>query len=72
MMTAGSTTTPVQDTTQPVAYRVEASAFVVGGGNIANCTDPIMETDSLSAGGALQVNGNDTVTAATIAFTACQ
>jgi hypothetical protein len=72
LIAAGSGATPSQDTTQPVPYRVEASAFLVGGGNVPNCTDPTMETDTLSGGGTLQVNGNDSVTATTITFTGCQ
>src|SRR5262249_33356993 len=63
---------PAPPATGVVNYTVDARAFVVGGGNTADCSPSDMQTSSTSTSTPLTVTGGTAVTAATLAFTGCQ
>lgn len=65
-------TTYTQNIVDPVAYTVGGRAFVPMSGGTADCTPPELTTTMLQGGGALVVTPGGSVTAATLAFTACQ
>ncbi len=65
-------TTYMQNTLDPVGYTVDARAFVPMSGGAANCNPSGLMTSTLQGGGALVVTPGGSVTAETLAFTACQ
>ncbi|MCI0354022.1 MAG: DUF4382 domain-containing protein [Acidobacteria bacterium] len=65
-------TTYTQNTVDPVGYTVGARAFVPMSGSTANCNPSELTISTLQGGGALVVTPGGSVTAETLAFTACQ
>ncbi len=65
-------TTYTQNIVDPVGYTVGARAFVPLSGGTANCNPSELTTNTLQGGGALVVTPGGSVTAETLAFTACQ
>ncbi len=65
-------TTYTQNIVDPVAYTVDGRAFVPMSGGTENCTPSTLMTSMLQGGGALVVTPGGSVTAETLAFTACQ
>ncbi|MGH9509731.1 MAG: DUF4382 domain-containing protein [Terriglobales bacterium] len=65
-------TTYTQNIVDPVGYTVGARAFVPLSGGTANCNPSELTTNTLQGGGALVVTPGASVTASTLAFTACQ
>lgn len=65
-------TTYTQNIVDPVNYTVDARAFVPMSGGTASCNPSGLMTSTLQGGGALVVTPGGSVTASTLAFTACQ
>ena len=65
-------TTYTQNIVDPVNYTIGGRAFVPLSGGTADCTPPELTTNMLQGGGALVVTPGGSVTAETLAFTACQ
>jgi hypothetical protein len=65
-------TTYTQNIVDPVSYTVDGRAFVPLSGGTADCNPSELMTNTLQGGGALVVTPGGSVTAATLAFTACQ
>lgn len=63
---------PAVPASGPVAYTVDAMAFVPGGMGAADCSPSEMQASSTSSNANLTVAGGASVTAATLAFTGCQ
>jgi hypothetical protein len=61
--------TPAPPTAAPVDYTVDANAFSAG---VADCTPPNMQTNQTSTSTPLTVTSGGSVTAKTLAFTACK
>jgi hypothetical protein len=56
----------------PATYTIEGRAFTVGSGGTATCTPPVVTTTQDNNAQPLAVLAAGSVTAATVAFTACQ
>ena len=68
---SGGNQTPAPPTPGPVGYTVDANAFIVGT-NLANCTQPNLQTSMTDTNLPLTVTPGGSATAATLAFTGCQ
>src|SRR5215470_1820114 len=66
------TQTPGAPSASAVIFTVDARAFVVGGGNTADCTPPEQKTALTSTNTDLTPLAGASVTAQTLAFTGCQ
>ena len=67
-----SGTQPAAPASGPVAYTVDAIAFVPSGGDTLDCNPSEMQTSSTTSNANLTVAPGTAVTAATLAFTGCQ
>jgi len=67
----GGNQTPAPPAPGPVGYTVDANAFVTGT-NLADCTQPNLQTNMTDTNAPLTVTPGGSVTAATMAFTGCQ
>jgi hypothetical protein len=63
---------PAAPLSGPVNYTVDAIAFVPGGGGTLDCSPSELQTNSNINNTSLVVTAGSSVTAATLAFTACQ
>lgn len=68
---SGGNQTPAPPAPGPVGYTVDANAFIVGT-NLADCTQPNLQTNMTDTNLPLTVTAGSSVTAATLPFTGCQ
>jgi hypothetical protein len=69
---SSGTITFAQSTVTPVAYELDAQAFVQGSGGTQNCSPSVLSVITLSGGGNINVTPAANLTATTFTFAGCQ